>query len=49
MVFSSALLYSAFYCFFFLDNAQALVDYYWHYLADGLPEKDRQTGSGEVG
>ena len=43
MVFSSALLYSAFYCFFFSDNAQALVDYYWHYLADGLPEKDRQT------
>jgi hypothetical protein len=35
MVVAAGLLYASFFCYFFADDAAALVDYYWKYLSDG--------------
>lgn len=35
MVVSAGLLYDSFFCYFFADDAKALVDYYWKYLSNG--------------
>ena len=42
MVCSACLIYSSFFCYFFADQAKLLVDSYWAYLKEGLPEDSKQ-------